>query len=1426
MLTAMETLAGWRRCCLMVAVAATGAAALFVTPAMAVGGPLLSIKMTHANLYGAQGGVDPHTLSGETFAQESADNSYTITVKNTGETATSGEVSVEDRLPKGIVFALNEFGEHRNVNGFSCAIVPEAFEAGAHEGSRAVKCSRTGALLPGASFEPLTLNVRVTLNAGNPSVNAATVSGGGAVSASTTEKEGETVVAPAVPFGIACFATSVEYVEQLEYDPCNKKNSPEEKIEPALKPFTQAGGHPFAYTTETVFNYTTNIHGVLAIAGGASKDVEVELPPGFTGDPQNTPRCPLELLKGGACPTDTAVGYTVVNLGAHVINGKPVLFPLKPVPVELTSLVFNMEPPPGHPAELGFVVIKGLPIVLEAELRSDGDYGVTVGDSSGSNGAKLLAVKLTTCENGASGVAPNFHCNPVIPGSRPFLTNPTECSSPPPVTTARANRWGIEPAELEYTSKKAYAGSSQEVVAGAPNASESFVEGCNLLQFQPEIEFKPSPASEGGTSAADEPTGVTFNLKLPQTNEPNVPATPAVRDVVMKLPEGMTASPSAAHGLQACSNAQFGLGTEFGPGAPKIVPEPPAKAAECPVASQIGTVEVFTPLLSGAPTIEGVPKIGEELTCSQGMWKGSPTLSYQWLLNGAAIEGATGREYRLPPTEAEYAVDQGKPVQCKVTATNPGGSSVAVSREVVLLPEPTEASKQPPTPPSSIAAPSGAPSVGSTLTCTSEAWTGSPTLTYTWLRGGAEIAGASTATYTPVSADEGKAIQCQVRGKNAGGEVIADSAGVIVSPVPSPAPPLPGAAVQGQMFIGQPECSPCSNEDAQDGKLFRLFIQAQDPSAGVIVKLHGFNRANPETGQLEAVFEEQPQQPFELFSLKLKGGPTAPLANAQRCGLATTTTDLTPWSAPGLGGLSGTEPIAGTPDAHPSSSFEVGAGEACPATLPFAPSFNAGTTGASATAADTSPTFSVTFARNDREQDLSGFTMHMPLGLVAKVPAVKECGEAEMKAAENNAGGCPAESEIGTATTLAGPGPDPFSTQGHVYFTGPYDGGPFGVVVVTLAKAGPFNLGNVVVRSAITINPNTAAVTVTTPKLPQIVSGIPIRLRAVNVAVTKPGFMLNPTNCNEQQVSGALAGAEGAGAQVSSPFGITGCKNLPFKPTFTASTQAHTSKTEGASLNVKVTYPPGAYANIAKTVTDLPMALPSRLTTIQKACVDTVFEANPAACPEGSVVGYATAHTPVLNQPLVGPAYLISHGARSFPDIEIVLQAEGVKVVLDGLTDIKKGVTKTSFEAIPDAPISTFELNLPEGPHSALAANIDLCSQALELPTELTGQNGAVIKQATHIAVTGCPPTVSISKLKLAGNALLVTVKASAKGTVTISGNGLKTTKKNLKSGTYQIRVALTKMGRSLRVHHKQAKVRVSLTVGKQVVAKATTVRL
>jgi hypothetical protein len=553
-------------------------------------------------------------------------------------------------------------------------------------------------------------------------------------------------------------------------------------------------------------------------------------------------------------------------------------------------------------------------------------------------------------------------------------------------------------------------------------------------------------------------------------------------------------------------------------------------------------------------------------------------------------------------------------------------------------------------------------------------------------------------------------------------------------------PVLPGP-LQGHIFLAEPKCGgagqpECSEADATNGNLFGLYLEAS--GAGAIVKLHGTASANPATGQLTTTFAENPQLPFSALSLHFKDGPRATLANPQGCGQMTTTSDLVPWSSPT------------TPDATPLTSFSVdwdGNGGSCPGVLPLSPSFSAGTI--SPAAAAFSP-FTLTLSRGDREQDLAQIAVHTPPGLLGLLAKVSLCEEPQAAR-----GTCSPASQIGSSTAAAGSGPHPFWVQGgRVYLTGPYKGAPFGLSIVVPAVAGPFNLGNVVVRATVNTDPNTTALTITSDPLPQIIDGVPLRVRTVNVAVDRPGFMFNPTNCAKQQITGTVAGAQGALAPVSSPFTAIGCAGLPFKPKFSVSTQASTSKQNGASLDVKVTAAPGQ-ANIAKVAVTLPRKLPSRLTTIQHACPGAVFAANPAACDPKSAIGIVTGVSPVLPVKLTGPAYLVSHGGAAFPDVVIILQGEGVRVDLTGNINIAGGVTSSTFASVPDVPIDSFELRLPESTHSALTAvglpvraNGSLCGQRLIMPTVITGQNGAQIKQSTKIAVTGCPKTKKAGRKK------------------------------------------------------------------------------
>jgi len=333
----------------------------------------------------------------------------------------------------------------------------------------------------------------------------------------------------------------------------------------------------------------------------------------------------------------------------------------------------------------------------------------------------------------------------------------------------------------------------------------------------------------------------------------------------------------------------------------------------------------------------------------------------------------------------------------------------------------------------------------------------------------------------------------------------------------------------------------------------------------------------------------------------------------------------------------------------------------------------------------------------------------------------------------------------------------------------------------------------VVVRASIAVNPSTAALTVTSNPLPQVVDGVPLRLRRVLVDVDRPGFILNATDCSPQKVEATLSGLEGFTASsgtsvsVSSPYQASGCASLAFKPKFSASTSGHTSKALGASLTTRVEEPAGALgtqADITKVKVELPIQLPSELKTLQHACLAKVFEENPAGCPEHSIVGRAVVHTPVLPVPLEGPAYFVSHGGEAFPSLTMVLQGDGVSVDLVGTTFIngKTDVTSTTFKTVPDVPFTSFELVLPQGAYPALGAylpekaNDDFCTQKLIMPTEMIAQNGAELHQDTRIEVQGCPDTVQVFSTTVKKRTLSLYVYAPAAGKLTASAPGLTST--------------------------------------------------
>jgi hypothetical protein len=553
------------------------------------------------------------------------------------------------------------------------------------------------------------------------------------------------------------------------------------------------------------------------------------------------------------------------------------------------------------------------------------------------------------------------------------------------------------------------------------------------------------------------------------------------------------------------------------------------------------------------------------------------------------------------------------------------------------------------------------------------------------------------------------------------------------------------AALKGKVYLGQP----LEQTDPTSGQMYRVFQEIQ--GFGLDVKLKGQVAADPVTGQLTATFEGLPELPFEDFKLRFRGGPNAVLSNPQACGTYTTTSQLTPYS--------------GNPSATPSWPFTASAdgnGAPCAASQPFAPGVSLwGTSGQAGAYSHVS----VAVTRPDGQGYLRSIAAHLPPGLLGNVASVPLC-----PAANVSAGTCPASSRIGGVEATAGPGSDPLQLPGTVYLGqgfGPY---PFSLSVVVPAVAGPYDLGNVKVRVGIQVN-NDGSISVQSDPLPSILDGIPIQLRGVTVTLDRPGFTFNPTSCAPLSLTSTITSLAGALASPAAPFQVGGCGYLPFKPTFTVATQASTSKAKGASLTVRVAQKPGE-ANIHRVDVQLPKVLPTRLTTLQKACTEAQFAANPAGCPEGSDVGTATAVTPILSVPLTGPAYLVSHGGAAFPELVTVLQGQGVTIYLRGETDIKKGITYSKFETVPDAPISSFQLNLPEGPHSILGAYLpanakgSMCGQTLAMPTSIEGQNGSKLTQTTKIAVSGCTavkPLTRAQKLTKALKACKAKYKKSKK---------------------------------------------------------------
>jgi hypothetical protein len=504
--------------------------------------------------------------------------------------------------------------------------------------------------------------------------------------------------------------------------------------------------------------------------------------------------------------------------------------------------------------------------------------------------------------------------------------------------------------------------------------------------------------------------------------------------------------------------------------------------------------------------------------------------------------------------------------------------------------------------------------------------------------------------------------------------------------------PLLADELKGSVYLARQGANPF-------GSLLAMYIAVEGP--GFWIKLPGEVSPDSQTGRLTVTFDDTPQLPFERLHLSLKEGSRAALTTPAACGEYTTRTEFTSWAGQTV-----------TSD----SSFKV---TDCPNAGRFDPTSVSGTLNPKA--GSYSPLI-WRITRQDGEENVSRLEETLPKGLLAKLAGVALCPDTQA-----SSGNCPAASQVGKVTVASGAGPTPLfvpeagKPPTAAYLAGPYKGAPYSVVVRVPAQAGPFDLGTVAVRNALQVNPTTAQVTAVSDPLPQILQGIPIYYRDLRVEIDRPEFTLNPTNCKEQKVHATLISAGGKSASSTSPFAAARCAALGFKPKLQLSMKGKMNRTGNPAVKAVLKAPKGE-ANIAKTTVVLPKSEFIDNAHISNPCTRVQFNAN--ECPAGSILGQATAYTPLLDKPLSGPVYFRSNGGdRELPDLVADLKGQ-IHVTLVGFIDSIKGRVRTRFQNVPDAPVSKFVLKMKGGAKGLIENSRDLCSFTPKAKVQMTGQNG------------------------------------------------------------------------------------------------------
>jgi hypothetical protein len=1283
---------------------------------------------------------------------------YLVQVFNVGGAATSGAFTITDTLPKGMLPAggFPPHGVYGRENEGETPTLPLSCSA---QGRRVTCVGGTAGPLGPGEAASIVLPVEVEATAGTL-VNKAQVEGGGAP-----------VAEAAQPTSISAGASAFGFLP----------GSPDGFTTEADGSVTsRAGSHPYQMTVAGI-NLTTNQNapGVedLLASGGGLREARVELPKGVVINPQAATQCKEAELVNSECPAASQVG--TFGIAVSIARGFGQAMSLRPL--------YNMVPPAGYPAELGFQVVQGSYEHLLGGVKSDGTFTLTAAsrDILAKYAIGNVRTTLWGIPSDASHDAQRGRCMlmpllggcPVERDAKPFLTMPSACSGPLTTTVGVAS-WD-EPDQFVNGS---YPSTDLE---GDPVG----VEGCSSLGFEPQI------SAAATTDKGDSPSGLEFHLHQPQAivSDPDqgtdlVCAPGQWEGALFTYAYGWlrdgapiagadshvyeVRSEDAGHSIQCEVSA---TSKEAGPAVSTSAPLqiPPGPAIEVPTASLPPSAHVTSQTL----TITGS--------------KGEYILSY--------------REKNTPPipfdagaAEVQEALEQAESIgPGKVTVSGAAspftigftGALAGVEPNLSVLPtEEEQAQKE--------AAPAA---LSSLLACEPGAWSGSPTFAFQWLKKGVPIAGEEGSSYAAPSGTVTGSIQCEVSASNASGRTVAISAaadprvsippsigpdeggvppatanlkdatvtlpaGMAVNPSaangldacssaqiglsspigqtpvrfaeqPASCPnaakvgtaevktPLLGKTLDGSVYLARPFDNPFDS-------LLALYLVIEDEQTGIIAKLAGHVEPDPGTGQLTATFAENPELPLEDVKLNIFGGPGGTLTTPIACGEHVTTTTLVPWSAP-----------EGA-DAHPSASFQTsGACSSSEATAPKAFSFSAGTTDPLAGAY--SP-FVMKLTRADGSQHLKSLDLSLPPGLTGRLTGVPYCSNAQIAQAEARSHpeegrierqnpSCPAASEVGSVDVSAGSGPSPVSVSGRAYLSGPYKGAPLSLAIITPAVTGPFDLGVVVVRVALEVNLESAQITAKSDPLPTILDGIPLDIRSVAVNLGRPQFSLNPTNCEAMSIGAVVGTAAGQGASLSNHFQVGSCEELKFKPKLKVTLKG-SAKHGYPALKAVVTYPQaGAYANIARAQVNLPHSVFLEQNNLNKTCTKPVLLEG--KCPAKTIYGTAKAWTPLLEKPLEGPVYLVGGFGYKLPALVAELNGQ-IRVLLKGKVDSgpNHGIRNT-FEAVPDAPVSRFVLQMKGGKKYGLLINSEnLCAKPQHVIARFTGQNGAVEQSRPLIA--------------------------------------------------------------------------------------------